>query len=757
MVDESGLWAAKMIAPLADPGAEGTAFVSRTFDCDDTTGATLRITAMGLYRAFINGTRVGEDLLTPGWTVYDARHPYQTYDVGALLNEGSNRIEIWLAEGWWRGGLMWMKQLSRDIWGDRIATLAQIDGKDGPILVSDAEWASGRLPIDRSGIYLGEQHDARAETLTESHGVEEIPFDLSLLVRHETAPVVEMAPIAPVETWIDAEGRPTYDFGQNCGAVIRLSVTGSAGARIEIEHSEAMGPDRAWDNSNYRKAEAKAVYILKDGEQTWQPIFTFMGFRYARLTITGDATVTEIHSVPLSSVPERAATFSSGHELVNRLVENTVWSQRSNFIEVPTDCPQRDERMGWTGDAQVFAGTACWLADSHMFLRKYLRDVMADQREDGAIPHFSPDPTRLHDVGRGTWAGSTGWGDVIVLMPWQLYLHYGDTDVLEECMPAILRWLDYLWSISDGPIIYPHARWGQKGFSFGDWLQPVGDNRKPRPTIGDDCAATIYHYISNDTASRIADILGDTAQAERLRARAAEIKAAFEHEFVTRSGRLAHNDQTSYALAFLHGLVPEEHREAARAHFRRVVEDADCKIGTGFIGTPDLLPALSREGMHDLAGRVFLNEEVPGWLYQVKMGATTIWERWDAMGPDGTIYDPDMNSFNHYAYGAVCQWLFEGVAGLRRDPERPGFAGLIIDPVIVPDLSPVAATHDSPRGPLSAEWRIEGDTVHYTVTLPEGCTARFVAGTRANLEIDGQSASDDVTLGSGRHEVTFAA
>jgi alpha-L-rhamnosidase len=318
----------------------------------------------------------------------------------------------------------------------------------------------------------------------------------------------------------------------------------------------------------------------------------------------------------------------------------------------------------------------------------------------------------------------------------------------------MVRWLDYLWSISDGPVIYPHAVWGAKGFTFGDWLQPVGDNRKPRPTIGDDCAATIYHYISTDLTARIAGILGRDDIAAQMQGRAARIKAAFAHEFVTASGRLAHNDQTSYALAFLHGLVPDEHQAAARAHFRRVIEDAGALIGTGFIGTPDLLPALSREGMHDLAGRVFLNEEVPGWLYQVRMGATTIWERWDALGPDGTIYDPDMNSYNHYAYGAVCQWLFEGVAGLRRDPDRPGFAGLLLDPVVIPDLGHVDAWHDSPKGRIAAGWRIAEGRVTYSVTLPEGCSAAFETRGRSGLTIDG-AAPSGARLGPGRHEITF--
>lgn len=755
MTVENAVWTARMVAPLADRGRTHTAFVARDFTCADPAGAVLRITAMGLYVAFINGVRVGHDALTPGWTVYDARHPFQSYDVSGLLVPGANRIEIWLADGWWRGQLMWRDAMIHDCWGDRIAALAQIDGAGGVIVATDGGWTSGQTPVTASGIYLGEAFDARiAPTATE--GVAVLDFDTSRLVAHECAPVRELPPLAPVESWADGDAM-VHDFGQNCAAVVRLAVTGSAGATVTVEHSEQLGPQRAWDNRNYRSAAARADYVLKDGEQVWQPLFTFMGYRYARVTVTGDARVTAIHAVPLTSVPERRATFSSGHPLVNRLVENTVWSQRSNFLEVPTDCPQRDERLGWTGDAQVFAGTACWLADSHDFLRKFLRDVMADQRPDGAIPHFSPDPTRLHPIpGRGDWAGSTGWGDAIVIIPWQLYLHYGDTDVLEECLPAMVRWLDYLWSISDGPVIYPHAVWGAKGFTFGDWLQPVGDNRKPRPTVGDDCAATLYHFISTDLVARIAAVLGRSDIAARMADRAARIKAAFAHEFVTASGRLAHNDQTSYALAFLHGLVPPEHRDAARAHFRRVIVDADYLIGTGFIGTPDLLPALSREGMHDLAAKVFLNEEVPGWLYQVKMGATTIWERWDALAPDGTIYDPMMNSYNHYAYGAVCQWLFEGVAGLRRDPARPGFAGLILDPVIIPDLSPVAASHDSPKGPVAADWRIDGGTVRYAVTLPEGCHATMIARGRAGLTIDGQPAAADTDIGPGRHEITFA-
>ncbi|MEO8241443.1 MAG: family 78 glycoside hydrolase catalytic domain, partial [bacterium] len=545
-------WTGQMIAPMADTG-QGTqaSFVARDFTLDTVAPSLLHITAQGLYRAFLNGQRVGHDLLTPGWTCYDSRIAFQTYDVTDLLKPGTNRLEIWLGDGWWRSQMMWAAAPIYNCWGDKIAALADLESAGSVILSTDASWQSGLLPVIRSGIYYGEDYDARI-TPHATTGVTALDFNSALLVPHETPPVVELPALLAVEAW-DDNGARVYDFGQNAGGYLRLAVQGEAGATIRVEHSEVLGPDRAFDNRNYRSARAELHYTLKGGApETYAPLFTFFGFRYARITVTGKATVTKAELVPISSVPTVAGGFTCGVPSVNRLVLNTIWSQRANFIEVPTDCPQRDERLGWTGDAQVFAGTACWLADSERFLKKYLRDVMADQRPNGAVPHFSPDPTRLHPVpGRGDWAGSTGWGDVITVMPWQLYLHYGDIGVLQETFPAMLRWLDYLWHISNGPIIRPPSLWGAHGFTFGDWLQPVGDNRKPRPTIADDCAATLYHFISTDLAAKVATVIGEKAEATRLTARAAEIKAAFKHEFFAPSGRIAHNDMTSWSLAFL--------------------------------------------------------------------------------------------------------------------------------------------------------------------------------------------------------------
>lgn len=755
------LWAtARMIRPLADRGVGTPAsFVGKSFTLDSVpNSATLHISALGLYRSFINGRRVGNDLLTPGWTSYDHRLSYQSYEVADLLVAGENRIEIWLADGWLRSQMMWGKAPIFNTWGDEIAAIAELHSGDAVLLATDASWQSGELPVRKSGIYFGEIFDA-GFTPSVSAGTEVIAFDPSRLIAHETTPVRELSPLPVIKSWKDAEGRTVYDFGQNSGGYVAFDVTGDAGARVIVEHAEVLNREGEFYNVNFRTAEARLEYTLSGkGVEHYRPYFTFQGFRYARVTIEGKASLGNIVSVPISSVTEVTASFTSSSELVNRLVLNTVWSQRANFIEVPTDCPQRDERLGWTGDAQVFAGTACYFGDTHDFFRKWMRDLMVDQRADGAVPHVVPDPTRLKSADYPGFFGSTGWGDAVAIVPWQLYLHYGDAAFLKEALPAMVKWVDFVWSISDGPIVSPPREWGGRGFSFGDWLQPSGPSAKPLPTIGDDAAATIYLFITSSLVARIARITGNDDVAARLEAMAEQVKTAFASEFITPSGRLAYDDQTSYALAFLHDLIPADRQEAAKRYFKATIARADGRIGTGFIGTPALLPALVKIGEIGLAADVFLQEEVPGWLYQVKMGATTIWERWDAIQADGSIYNPQMNSYNHYAYGAVCQWLLEGVAGFRPDENDPGFASIIFEPTIIADLSPVKASHDSPRGPIRAEWTVEGEAVRYRVEVPVGSRGMLrLRPDYRNIEVDGAAwdGEGERVLAPGQHHITF--
>lgn len=761
------VWAARMIRPLSDAGV-GTRqpFLRKAFPAKAGGKATLRISSLGLYRAFINGKRVGDDQLTPGWTSYNDRLSYQTYDVSPLLSDGDNVIDVWLGDGWYRSQMMWAHEHAiLNTWGDRIAAIVELEADGNTILTSDTSWASGLTPILKSGIYFGETYDARLEGAPADQGVAlHEDFDPAVLVAHEVNGVKELAPLKPISSFTDTEDRTIYDFGQNAAAYVAFTVKGEAGATVLIEHSEILDKGE-FCNTNLRSAPCQITYVLKGKEpESYRPNFTFQGFRFVRVTVTGKAEIVDIASVPISSAIKRTGWLTTGHPLVNRLVENSVWSQRSNFVDVPTDCPQRDERLGWTGDAQVFAATACYLHDSHDFFVKWLRDVMADQRADGEIAHVVPDPTRGHEDLYAGFYGSTGWGDAISIVPHTLYRHYGDLDVLRETLPAMVRWNDFVWSISNGPIVRPPRPWAARGFSFGDWLQPKGPSEKPLPTIGDDAAATIYLFIAAKLTAKIAGLVGDKATEKRLTDRAAIVKAAFAHEFITPSGRLAYDDQTSYALAFLHDLIPEEKRTAAKAYFKATIARADGRIGTGFIGTPALLPALLKIGEPELAAAVFLQEGVPGWLYQVKNGATTIWERWDAIQADGSVFDPSMNSYNHYAYGAVCQWLFEDVAGLRPDEDEPGFRHVLFEPTIMRALSPVSAAHDSAAGRIEAGWWIEGDVVTWETVVPQGAHGTLIVPTGAqNVILNGKPAAPTtvdgklrLAVGSGRHTVTFA-
>ncbi len=760
-------WAAQMIRPETDTGVgKQSPFVETTLVLDaDEPDACLFISALGLYRCFINGQRVGDDVLTPGWTSYQDRLSYQTYPVGKLLRRGENTITIWLGDGWLRSTMLWKGVRIDNTWGDHLGAIAEIRaGGAGErlLLATDERWKSGLTPIVKSGIYFGEIYDARQEGLPATQGCTvDAGFDTARLIAHEINGVKELSPFSPIGETQDAQGHTVYDFGQNVGGYVAFSVEGDAGATVLVEHAEILDHEGQFNNSNYRLAEARIEYTLKgEGVEHYRPTFTFHGFRYARVTLSGRATIRSIVSVPITSATRPTGALTTASPLVNKLVENTAWSQLGNFIEVPTDCPQRDERMGWSGDAQVFAPTACYLHESHAFLVKWLRDLMADQRPDGEIPHFSPDPTRGHeDIVEGYY-GSTGWGDAICIVPWVLWTHYGDRAILAEAFPAMLRWNDFVWSISDGPIVNAPRPWKARGFSFGDWLQPSGPTEKPFPTIGDDAAATIYLYISSALIAKIAHVLGDAETERRLTERAEAVKQAFAYEFIAPSGRLVYDDQTSYALAFLHDLIPEGKREAAKRYFRATIARSEGRIGTGFIGTPALLPALVKIGEYELAAAMFLQEEVPGWLYQIKHGATTIWERWDAIRADGKMFDPAMNSYNHYAYGSVCQWLFEGLAGFRPDPDEPAFNHVIFEPLVVPALAPLKATHDSLAGRVEAGWQVDGDKVTYEIEIPEGAHGSLRLKACYSLaRIDGQAATasaEPVVLSAGKHTIEFS-
>jgi alpha-L-rhamnosidase len=502
-----------------------------------------------------------------------------------------------------------------------------------------------------------------------------------------------------------------------------------------------------------------------------------MGFRYARVKVlNGNAKIKKIVSIPISSLHNRKLEFKSKNENINKLINNTAWSQKANFIEVPTDCPQRDERLGWTGDAQIFSSTACYFYNCEKFFTKYLRDLVSEQGIEGAIGHVSPDITRNGETNDprfitkeekeiGSWyqKGATGWGDAITIIPWTLYRHYGNIDVLKNCQKSMIKWCEYLWSISNSPIISnPKSSTllesiKLRGFTFGDWVPPIGDDTNPNPHIGDDCYSTIYHFISNSLLSKISKILGDEKNYIFYKNKSDEIKKAFAEEFITASGRLAYSDQTSYAMCFVNDLIPDDKIHNAKEYFKQTILNQNFKLGTGFHGTANLLKGLKKAGLEEMIERVLLQEKLPGWMYQIKQGATSIWERWNAMAEDGSIHDPGMNSFNHYAFGSVCEFIFENIVGIKPDEENPGFKNIIIEPVIIPSLCPISFKHESINGFISVDIKINNNKVIYKIEIPEGSRGELTLKNYNTIKVNGIEMDDsDVKLNSGVNLITFS-
>jgi alpha-L-rhamnosidase len=760
-------WRGEMIGPETDKGAEKQASaVFKTFTLTEVPRrAPLYITSFGVFRAFINGRRVGMDELTPGWTSYRDRLGYLTYDVADLLQPGENRLEIWLGDGWYRGELCWPAHRITNAYGERVGCVAELrlDDAVGTVqsIATDNSWSSRLLPILLSGIYPGEDYDARLEAEAgATAGVAVLPLDKATLVAQEAPPIRELKHLQPIERTELADNVTLLDFGQNAAGVVRFTVEGEAGDTARVNFAEILDADgHDLNSTSFRAARVELNYTLKGGgEETYQPFFTFMGFRYARVTLSGKARLKTIESVPFTSDLTETGRFSCSNELVNRLHENASWSLRGNFLDIPTDCPQRDERLGWTGDAQIFSPTASYLRDTAPFFKKWLRDMVADQRDDGAISHVVPHPNRYFEDNMPNFYGSACWGDAICAVPWTVYTFTGDTDVLAETLPAMVRWIEYLTSMAPDGVRHPPIRITERGFTFGDWVQPQGLTVKPNPNTGDDFVATAYYYASTRITAQTARVLGQTAIAEQHEQLCEKIKAGFQREFITPAGRLLYNSQGAYVFAFANDLIPEPLRAKAIEDFKAAIyrtgglDRPGLQLGTGIMGTAQLLPTLSKIGLQDIAIRMLLVETSPGWLYQVTRGATTIWERWDGIDLEGTPAI-SMNSYNHYAYGAVVYWFYHHLAGIQPDPAAPGFAGIVIAPEFHAELSPLNASHDTRYGEVRAGWSIDGDRVAYNFSTPPGTAARLKLPANAtDIALDGRRLGEDEiaqVLGAG--------
>lgn len=696
--------------------------------------ARLYATALGLYEAQINGVRVGDTVLAPGWTPYDKRLRYQTYDVTDLLHSGPNELTATLADGWYRGRLGF--EGKRALYGERLALLAQLEValEDGTVLVvgtaDDAAWEAAPGPVLRASLYDGETHDARI-TPKAWRGVRAETYDLARLTAPVGPPVRRTEELAPVSVTTSPSGRTLLDFGQNLVGWLRFTVDGEVGREIGLRHAEVL-QDGELATEPLRTAEATDRYILRGGgPETWEPRFTFHGFRYAEITgWPGEVAPESVRAVVVHSDMTRTGHFSCSDDLVNRLHENAVWSMRGNFVDVPTDCPQRDERLGWTGDIQAFAPTACRLYDSSGFLTSWLVDLALEQGADGTVPFIVPKAPAS-----GSGLPTAAWGDAATVVPWTLYRQYGDPGVLAAQFDSMRSWVDKVAELAG-----PSLLWNS-GFQFGDWLDPTAPPEQPQAgKTPPDVVATAYFARSAQIVADAAEILGREKDALHYADLATRVRAAFQDEYITANGRVIPDAQTAYALALQFGLLPHpEQRARAAERLAALLRENGYRIGTGFVGTPLMCDALAEHGHPDAAYRLLLQRECPSWLYTVAQGGTTIWERWDSLRPDGTLNSSGMTSFNHYALGAVVDWLYRTVAGI--DAAEPGYRRLRIAPRPGGGLTHAQAELLTPYGPARVAWRRDGDTLTVEAEVPPNTTA--------DVELpDGQPI---VTVGSGLH------
>jgi alpha-L-rhamnosidase len=683
--------------------------------------ARLYATSHGIYECFINGKKVGDQLFTPGFTSYHKRLQYQAYDVTDMLAE-ENTLTANVADGWFRGYLGWKGE--RAYYGDQLALLAQLvitytDGSTKTI-GTDASWRATTGAIRIADIYNGERYDAR----NEPSGWQQTGYDDSgwakvatpelpkkQLVASNSVPVRAIAEITPKEIIITPKGERVYDLGQNIVGLARIRVQGNPGDSVILRFAEVLDKDGNFYTTNLRAAEATDVYVLKGGGvEVFEPRFTFHGFRFIEV-IGFEPTVEELTGIVIHSDMTPTGTFSCSDPLVNQLQSNIQWGQKDNFLDIPTDCPQRDERAGWTGDAQVFSMTAAYNFDVATFYTKWLQDLAADQLPNGMVTHVVPD---MWDA-RG---GATAWGDAAIVVPWTVYQSYGDERILEAQFPSMKGWVEFMRKRAGEDLLWNNV----KDWHWGDWLAfQAGKPDYAGSVTEKDLIATAYFYYSTEKLAQAAKIIGKKAEAERYFKLAGEIKDAFQHEYFTNSGRMVSHTQTAYALAISFDLVPPALFDKAAAYFAADLERFG-HLTTGFVGTPLLCSSLSKIGRDDLAFKLLNRKQYPSWLYPVTQGATTIWERWDTQKPDGTIIE-GMNSFNHYAYGAIGEWLYTHVAGLRTDPLKPGYRHFFLDPHPGGGLTNATAELDTPYGPARSAWKIVGNEFVYEVTIPANTTA----------------------------------
>lgn len=667
--------------------------------------AILTVTAMGVYEAQLNGKNVGDFVLAPGWTTYFKRLQYQNYDITALLQE-KNRLQVTVGKGWYHTHLMcWHKELE-PITETPLCLIAKLEltYADGTReeLRTDENWAVSHGPVQFAEIYDGEHYDARVE-VNEHLPVATYAGPYDTLIPQEGEEVTRQERLAVAKTFVTPKGEVVMDFGQNMTGVVALSLEAKAGEKVDLSFAEVMDKEGNFYTENYRAAKCRYVYTCREGKQTFEPVHTFYGFRYIRVNeFPGGpekAKPENFTGVVLHSDMKRTGHLRCSDPLLNRLFENIIWGQKGNFLDVPTDCPQRDERFGWTGDAQVFGRTACLNYDAEKFFTKWLADLMADQWEDGGVAEVIPDWIRKGDTTRA----SAAWGDVATILPWQLYLAYGNKGILERQFDSMHKWVDHITKRTTTPGLWT----GQKRH-FGDWLGLDAPAGSYKGSSRDDFIATAFYAYSTELVIKAGKVLGkDVSYYEKLYD---FIVATFREHFPE------YKTQTECVLAAWFRL--DKDPRAPADQLAKMLRDDNMTLRTGFVGTPYLLHVLSHFGYTDMAYALLLRREYPGWLYSVRQGATTIWEHWDGVNESGDFWSRDMNSFNHYAYGSVADWVYCVAAGIQTVEEYPGYEKICIAPVPDKRLEWLEAELETRHGYVRSCWRHQDGMWRYDITTP---------------------------------------
>ena len=685
--------------------------------------ATLYATAHGVYQAELNCHVVDDQLLKPGWTTYQSRLVHETTDVTSLLVAGRNALGVTLTGGWYTE-VFGFRENASPFYGEQPAFAGQLllEYADGTTawITTGPEWtAFGEGPWVASGIYLGERYDAcklpagwSGTGFTDDGWKPAVVLPSGPVPEPRTSPEVRVTQVVPVvEVTTSPTGKTLLDFGQNLVGRLRIRVSGTAGDVVTLRHAEVLEKGELGVRP-LRAAEATDTYTLAGtGVEEWAPTSTFHGFRYAEVSgWPGDFEPTDVVAEVIGSDMRRTGWFNCSDPMVSRLHENVVWGMRGNFLYLPTDCPQRDERLGWTGDIQVFSPTASYLFDCDGFLASWLVDLDLEQQAGGGVPFIVPDV--LHSAK----TPAAAWGDVATILPWNLYERFGDVGVLTAQYYSAKAWVDQLLDIAGDRYLW------EGGFQFGDWVDPDAPPDQPAKAKADpDLVASAYLFRSAETFSRHALVLGHTEDAAHYAAVAEKVRRAWLAEYVTPSGRIFSDAQTSYALAIAFNIATGELRDQLGKRLAWLVRRDGYRIGTGFVGTPIVADALSSTGHMRQAGRMLQQTECPSWLYPITMGATTIWERWDSMLEDGSINPGEMTSFNHYALGAIADWLHRIVAGLA--PAEAGYRKLEIAPQFMPGLDWASTRHETPYGTAAVAWRRTGDGIVVEASVPANTSA----------------------------------